>query len=172
MKLYLFEVYSWITFVLFSILDWVPPLLRSLCYKLILGSWGSGMIDRQVYFRYPRRIFIGENCSINRGCRLFGSAHTKDPKNIVIGNHVALGPNVTIFSAGHNPQTLELVDTYGRVTIEDNVWVGGNTTILQGVTIHEGAVVGAGSVVTRDVPAYTIVAGVPAREINKRTIVQ
>ena len=48
------------------------------------------------------------------------------------------GPNVTIFSARHDPQTLELKDNYGRVPIEKNVWIGGNTTILQGVMIHEG----------------------------------
>ena len=170
MKFYLFEVYSWVTSIVYSVLDWFPPMLRSVCFKLMLGSWGGGMIDRQVYFRYPKRIHIGRHCSINRGCRFFASAHTTDPKNIVLGNHIALGPNVTIFSAGHDPQTLDLADTYGRVTIEDYVWVGGNTTILQGVTIHEGAVIGAGSVVTRDVPAYTIVAGIPAKEIKKRII--
>ena len=134
-----------------------------------LRRMGGGLIDRQVYFRYPKKIFIGEHTAINRGCRLFASAHTEDRKNIVIGNHVALGPNVTIFSAGHDPGTIDLDDTYGRVTIEDHVWVGGNSTILQGVTIHEGAVIGAGSVITKDVPAWTISVGVPARVIKHRS---
>ena len=65
---------------------------------------------------------------------------------------------------------MELTDNYGRVTIENDVWIGGKVTILQGVTIHEGAVVGAGSIVVKDVPPWTINVGNPAREIKKRVI--
>jgi maltose O-acetyltransferase len=65
---------------------------------------------------------------------------------------------------------LDLPDTYGRVSIGDNVWIGGRSIILQGVKIGEGAVVAAGSVVTRDVDAYEVVAGVPAKPIKKRNI--
>lgn len=133
---------------------------------------GYSLIDRHTYFRYPKKIFIGKRCAINRGCKFFASAHTDDKQNIVIGDHVVFGPNVTIFSAGHDPQTLDLKDNYGRVTIEKDVWIGGNTTILQGVTIHEGTVVGAGSVVTKDVPAWTISVGNPARVIKDRVILE
>lgn len=139
--LLLYEEYSWITFLGYFLVDLLPATLRKLVFKAILGSWGGGLIDRKVYFRYPKKVHIGKRCAINRGCRFFASAHTNDRKNIVIGDHVVIGPNVTIFSAGHDPETIELDDTYGRVTIENDVWIGGNVTILQGVTIHEGAVV-------------------------------
>ena len=167
----LFEEYSWITSLGYMLLDLFPTIIRRWIFKLILGEWGGGLIDRQVYFRYSRKIFIGKRCAINRGCKFFGSVHTDDKKNIVIGDHVVFGPNVTIFAAGHDPQTIELKDTYGRVTIENDVWIGGNSTILQGVTIHEGAVIGAGSVVSKDVPAWTISGGVPAKVLKKRQIV-
>lgn len=169
--LWLFEVYSWLTTIGYFLLDLLPPLLRKCFFKLFLGQLGGHvMIDRCVYFRYPKKIYIGNNCTINRGCKFFASAHTDDAKNIEIGNHVIIGPNVTIFTAGHDPETIELADNYGRVTIENDVWIGGNVTILQGVTIHEGAVIGAGSIVVKDVPAWTINAGNPAREIKKRKI--
>lgn len=169
--LFLFEEYSWITSIGYFLLDLLPAFLRKCVLKLVLGSFGKGgMIDRKVYFRYPGKIYIGKRCAINRGCSFFASAHSKDKKNIVIGDHVVIGPNVTIFSAGHDPETMELTDNYGRVTIENDVWIGGNVTILQGVTIHEGAVVGAGSIVVKDVPPWTINVGNPAREIKKRVI--
>ncbi len=170
MKLLLYEEYAWLTTIGQKIINLLPPIIRRLVWKIILGSYGWGMIDRNVYFRYPWKIHIGKKCAINRGCAFYASVHTPDKYNIVIGNHVAFGPNVTIFTAGHDPTTLTLDDTYGRVVIEDDVWIGGNTTILQGVTIHKGAVVGAGSVVTRNIPPYTIYVGVPAREVKKREI--
>ncbi len=167
MKLF-YEYYSWLTNLGYYILDFLPPMIRKIIFKLIFREWGGGLIDRGVYFRYPSKICIGRRCAINRGCRFFASAHTTDKNCIVIGDHVVFGPNVTIFSAGHDPKSIALDDTYGRVTIERDVWIGGNSTILQGVTVHEGAVIGAGSVVTRDIPAWTICAGVPAKVLKTR----
>lgn len=169
MKL-LYEEYSWITSIGFMMMELLPAYFRKVIFKMILGKWGGGMIDRHVYFRYPKRISIGKRCAINRGCKFYASAHTDEKINIEIREHVVIGPNVTIFSAGHDPKTINLENTYGKVTIEKDVWIGGNSTVLQGVTIHEGAVIGAGSVVTKDVPPYTINAGVPARVIKKREI--
>ena len=166
----LFEEYSWITSLGYIILDLLPVFLRKLFFKIILGRWDGGVIDRKVYIRYPKKVMIGKCCTINRGCNFFASAHTEDKENIVIGDHVLIGPNVTIFSAGHDHHTIELIDTYGRVTIENDVWIGGNTTILQNVTIHEGVVVGAGSVVTKDLPAWTICVGNPAKPIKERVL--
>ncbi len=169
--IFLFEEYSWVTHLGYRVLDLLPVIIRNLLLKLFLGTWdGHGLIDRGVYFRYPRKIFIGRGCAINRGCSFFCSVHTDDPKNIVIGNHVIIGPNVSIFAAGHAPNTLALKDTYSRVTIENDVWIGGNVTILQGVTVHEGAVIGAGSVVVKDVPPWTICVGNPARVVKDRVL--
>ncbi len=166
----LYEEYSWLTSLGYIIIDLLPPIIRKIVFMLILGSWGGGFIDRRVYFRYPKKVHIGKKCAINRGCRFFASAHTDDNRNIVLDDHVVLGPNVTIFSAGHDPNTIDLVDNYGRVTIEKDVWVGGNVTILQGVTIHEGEVIGAGSVVVNDIPPYAICVGNPARKIRDRVL--
>lgn len=72
----------------------------------------------------------------------------------------------------HNVISMELDDTYGRVTIEDDVWIGGNVTILPGITIHEGAVIGVGSVVVKDVPPFTINVENPARVVKDRRIIE
>lgn len=168
--LLLYEEYSYLTSLGYFLVDLLPAMFRKLVFKVILGSWG--LIDRKVYFRYSGKIHIGKRCAINRGCRFFASAHTDDKKNIVIGDHVVIGPNVTIFSAGHDPLTMKLDDTYGRVTIEDDVWIGGNVTILPGITIHEGAVIGVGSVVVKDVPPFTINVENPARVVKDRRIIE
>lgn len=84
-----------------------------------------------------------------------------------------IGPKVNLITINHDPNPENRSATYGRpIVIEDKVWIGINTTILPGVKIGYGAIIGAGSVVTRDVPAMSIVAGNPARiikqiEVNK-----
>ena len=89
---------------------------------------------------------------------------------IILGNNIALGPNVTLFGAGHDASALSLPDTAESIVIKDYVWIGGNSTVLQGVTIGEGAIVAAGSVVTQDVESYSVVAGIPAKKIKKRVL--
>jgi len=92
---------------------------------------------------------------------------------ITIGNNVLIGPNVVISSASHNVdyrirnRDNDMDITGAPVVIEDNVWIGANVTVMPGVTIGRHSVVGAGSVVTRDVPPDTIVAGVPAKVVRK-----
>jgi maltose O-acetyltransferase len=93
-----------------------------------------------------------------------------DHARIILGNNIALGPNVTLFGAGHDFSSLSLPDTAGSIVIKDFVWIGGNSTILQNVTIGEGAVVAACSLVTKDVEPYSVVAGIPAKEIKKRIL--
>jgi maltose O-acetyltransferase len=77
---------------------------------------------------------------------------------------------VKFFAAGHDSQYLDLPDNSKSIEVQDHVWIGGNSTILQGVTIGEGAIVAAGSVVTKDVEPYTIVGGVPAKFIKPRKL--
>ena len=93
---------------------------------------------------------------------------------IQIGNNVIMGPKVNIFSEDHGFDDLEtlirLQPTRRQgVIIEDNCWVGANSTIVDGVHIHSGSVIAAGSVVTKDVPANSIVGGVPAKVIKVRS---
>lgn len=77
---------------------------------------------------------------------------------------------MTIYSAGHDYGTLDLKDTAATVRIGDCAWIGGDAVILQGVEIGKGAVVGAGSVVTKSVPPYCVVVGNPARVVKQRVL--
>ena len=166
----LFSYYSYLSSLGWKIMDVFPPFFRYIFFYALLGHLGKrGNIDYQTYMRNMKKIFIGDNVWINRGCRFFASFHVKDAK-IVIGNNVAIGPNVTIFGAGHDYSKLLLPDTAATVQIEDDVWIGGNATVLQGVTIGKGAVVAAGAVVSKNVEPYSVVAGVPAKKIKKRII--
>lgn len=165
-----FSYYSWLSVIGWTIMEILPPFGRNLAFCLLLKHKGkNGNIDYRTYMRNMKKINIGDNVWINRGCRFFASHHVKDAK-IVIGNNVTFGPYVTIFGAGHDYTKLSLPDTAATVKICNNVWIGGNSTILQGITIGEGAVVGAGSVVTKDVDPYTVVAGVPAKKIKERNV--
>ncbi len=113
------------------------------------------------------RIEIGDNVYVGEGCII--SAYSK----IKIGNYVFMGPQNILSDLSHGRDRLDvpmrLQDWTGKpITIEDDVWISSHCVIVPGVTVGKGAVVGAGSVVTHDVPAYAIVAGAPAKAINWR----
>jgi len=137
---------------------------------VVLKKFGAkSAIDYKTYIRYPSHVRIGEHTMINRGCRLLASYHYKKVE-IVIGSYVRVAPEVCFFAAGHDYTKLDLPNTAESIIVGDYVWIGARSVILQGVTIGEGAVIAAGSVVTQDVPAYTVAAGVPARVIKKRVL--
>lgn len=164
----LFDIYSWITNTGWGFLNLMPPFIRNVVFHMLLKSFGKkSMIDYCTYIRYMSQVNIGTGTIINRGCRLIASHYYKDV-TINIGNYVAIAPEVCILAAGHDYRRRDLPDTAASIQIEDYVWIGARSIILQGVTIGEGAVVAAGSVVSRDVPPYTIVAGVPAKVIKQR----
>lgn len=103
-------------------------------------------------------IRIGRNTFINSNCTLL------DQGGIDIGENVMFGPGVTVVSSGHPVEPeLRRNASNRKVVIEDNVWVGANATILPGVTVGRNSVVGACSVVTKDVPPNTVVIGNPAK---------
>lgn len=115
-----------------------------------------------LYIDYGKPVTIGRGCFIQQCCTFFGRG------GITIGNDVFIGPKVNLITINHDPDPENRSATYGRpIVIEDKVWIGIAATILPGVKIGYGAIVGAGSVVTKDVPAMTIVAGNPARIIKK-----
>ncbi len=116
---------------------------------------------------------IGEGLRIGNSSAIGAYCYIGCSGMVTIGDHVMLGPRVGIFAENHNYQdiTRPIKDqgvTRAAVTIEDDCWIASNTTILAGVTIGRGSIVAAGSVVTHDVPPYSIVAGAPARLMRRR----
>ena len=166
----LISTYSHAYNLLFMVMELLPFILRYPIYKLMFAQLGTNVhIDFKTYFRFPKKISIGSNVSINRGCSFYCGYHAADAR-IVIGNHVAISPEVTFLAAGHEVDDIHLADNGGAIVVKDYVWIGGRSVILQGVTIGEGAVVSAGAVVNKDVPPYTIVGGVPAKFIRARNV--
>lgn len=105
---------------------------------------------------------FGRNVFVNQGCTFM------DGGGISIGDNVMIAPKVSLITGGH-PLPLAERRAYtatAPIVIEDDVWIGAAAVVTQGVTIGAGSVVAAGAVVTRDVPAGTVVAGVPARVIK------
>jgi len=88
---------------------------------------------------------------------------------ILIGKNVNISSQVMIFTVDHDPMDPHFKTRIAKVVIEDYVWLSTRSLILPGVTVGKGAVVAAGSVVTRDVPPYTVVGGIPAKKIGERT---
>lgn len=114
-----------------------------------------------LYIDYGKPVTIGKRCFIQQCCTFFGRG------GITIGNDVFIGPKVNLITINHDPNPDNRSATYGQpIIIEDKVWIGINSTILPGVRIGYGAIIGAGSVVTKNVPAMTVVAGNPARIIK------
>lgn len=114
------------------------------------------------YSDFGKNIHVGENVFINACC------HFQDHGGVTLGDGCQIGHNVVFATLNHGLQPSERGITYpAPIIIGKNVWVGSNSTILQGVTIGDNAVVAAGAVVTKDVEPGTIVGGVPARFIKK-----
>jgi len=122
------------------------------------------------------RIFLYKNCGYKIGKQTYIAEgltiaeKLEDTDNLIIGNRVAIGPNVTLLTSSdpNNSRIRPYVKIQrGRILIEDDAWVGAGSIIMPDITIGKGAVVGAGSVVTKNVDSYHIVAGVPAKTIKK-----
>jgi acetyltransferase-like isoleucine patch superfamily enzyme len=114
------------------------------------------------YTAYGLEIRVGQRVFINQNCTLY------DLAEISIGDDVMIGPNVSIITEGHPvaPSQRRACVVAKPIVIERNVWIAAGATIIGGVTVGENSVVAAASVVTRDVPPNTLVAGNPARTIR------
>ena len=144
--------------------------------KEMFGSIGTKVsIGHSFICDYGCNIHIGNNVTVNTGCTFV------DCNKITIGNNVLIAPNVQIYTATHPidlnerlapVETDDGVDYIRRtfalpVTIEDGCWIGGGVIILPGITIRKGSVIGAGSVVTKNIPPDSLAAGNPCKVIRK-----
>ena len=132
----------------------------------LLQTQEDPFINPPFYCDYGNHIKVGKNFFANYNCTFL------DVATITFGDNCLLGPNVAIYTAGHpvHPHSRNSRYEYGiAVTIGNDVWLGGNTVVCPGVTIGDGCVIGAGSVVTKDIPPYSIAAGNPCRVIRTIT---
>ncbi len=146
--------------------------LKMIQRRCLFKQVGSNFIfDPNDLFSF-NTISVGNDVYIGPGAKFSASE-----SSINLGNKIMFGPNVTIMGGDHNISVVgkymfdvkvKLPENDLPVIIEDDVWVGCNVTILKGVTIGQGAVVAAGSVVIKSVEAYSIVGGVPAEKISQR----
>ncbi len=136
--------------------------------RQVIGKITGQQIDDSVEIRLPIRSDYGANLRIGKGVFINSGVMFTDLGVITLADNVLVGPNATIISVNHplDPQKRHEVEMK-PVLIDENAWLGANATILPGVTVGQNAVVAAGAVVTKDVPANTVVAGVPAKIIKK-----
>lgn len=143
---------------------------RDMLLKKMLGAVGKGCyVEPPFYANWAgKNVFFGNNVYANFGLTLV------DDAKITVGDFVMFGPHVTIATANHTiwPELRERAMQYNReVKIGRNVWIGAGAVIVPGVSICENSVIGAGSVVTRDIPANVVAVGNPCRvmrEISER----
>lgn len=130
--------------------------------KEIFGKEVKAWIEPPFYFCYGRHITVGDGCYINMNCNFI------DDGQIEIGSRVMFGAAVTIATVGHpvKPDMRGYMYT-DPVKIGDNCWIGANVVICPGVTIGENSVIGAGSVVVKDIPANSVAVGNPCRVVRE-----
>lgn len=149
----------------------LPPEAMEERAKLLKKIFGS--VGENVWIVPPLTAAVGKYVSIGDGTYANMNLTLIDDWKITIGKNVLIGPNVTLCTTGHPVHPKHRGDGMYSfpVTVKDNVWIGANVVVLPGVTIGENSVIGAGSVVTKDIPANVIAFGSPCkvhREINER----
>jgi acetyltransferase-like isoleucine patch superfamily enzyme len=185
-----FEVHEWFEFLIRSIPGRVGFLLRRIWYRgffchsgnITIGIgcefispqmicfFGESYISANCYFNADGgRIEVGNSAAFNRGVHINASCGGK----IVIGDHCLIGPGVVMRTSDHNFLRTDIPmqnqgHHRGDIIIEDDVWIGANTVVLKGVHIGRGAIIGAGAVVTKNIPSMAIAVGIPAKPLRYR----
>ncbi len=160
-----------ITGLLWWLVGYVPSHnFRKLCYRLAgmkIGRHSTIHMGARIY--YPQGIEIGEGTLIGEKSTLDGRKQLKNSRGgLKIGNHVDIASDVMIWTSQHDIHSENMATIEEKVEIADYVFIGPRSIIMPGVKIGQGAIVAGGAVVTKDVEAMKIVAGMPAKEIGER----
>jgi acetyltransferase-like isoleucine patch superfamily enzyme len=134
-------------------------------YKTTMAFCGDGVqIYPYVVIHGPENVRIGSGSSLNSFIHIWGNG------GVTIGDRVMIASHTIITSLTHDYTQVDMTKTYipKPVTIEDDVWIGSNAIILPGVKIGRGSVIGAGSIVTSDIPPYALAYGIPAKVMKSR----
>lgn len=143
-----------------------PLRVRAYCAKILFDRIGKRLtLEKGANFGTGKGISIGDFSGIGMNCYIRGP--------LTIGDNVMMGPDVVILTSSHNFERTDIPvrlqgDSQEPVSIGNDVWIGQRVIILPGVTIGDGVIIGAGAVVTKDIPPYTIIGGVPAKIIKDR----
>lgn len=137
--------------------------IRKWFYKLLGANIGkNSVINRRAELLFPKGLDISDNVAIGWFVHMDARAGIKVGKNTNISSYTKF------ITGSHNIDNPEFKAEFKPINIGEYVWIGTGATVLQGVTIGNGAIIAAGAVVTKDVQPFTIVGGVPAKEIRKR----
>ena len=138
---------------------------REALLRQILGHAGQNLtIEPDFQCDYGYNISVGENFYANHNCVIL------DPAPVTFGDNVFIGPNCGFYTAAHPLAAAERnrgIETARPIAVGNNVWIGGNVCVLPGVSIGSNSVIGAGSVVTKDIPENVIAVGNPCRVVRK-----
>lgn len=144
------------------------PKLREKILRKLFNSVGKNIyVEPFFYCDYGMNVSVGDNVYLNTNCVFLDCAEIK------IGNNVLFGPGVHIYTAYHSVKPNErfvnnkIIDIASPVIIGNNVWIGGNVTILPGIKIGDNVTIGAGSVVTKNIPANVVACGNPCKIIKR-----
>lgn len=192
MKSILLEFREWIQFIVNNLPGSTGVIIRNIYYKRFFkGSFSKAKIQSGFVTECASNIFCGDNAYFGLNCKIFASKESRvfigddfecntnvminarGLGEIKIGTNVLIGPNVVLRSNNHNFSEISKPISKqgmkgGKIIIDNDVWIGSNVVILPNINIGKGSIIGAGAVVTSNVESYTIVGGVPAKEIGKR----
>jgi len=144
----------------------MSPIRRTICSVLFKKASSGINIEKGAYFGNGSQLEIGKGSGLGKNCDVRGP--------VKLGEYVMMGPDVMILTKNHCfdrldiPMALQGTTLAAPVMIKNDVWIGARSIILPGITIETGAIIASGSIVTKNVPAYAVVGGNPARVIKFR----
>jgi len=166
------EIYEYFELIVSHIPGLLGSLIRRIFYKITLAKCGKNFrVSILCRIQAPKNVYIGHNSGLNVGTII---ASNKDSNgSIIIGDNVLIGHYCFFHSGNHKYKDKKNLIrsqgyTFNKIVVEDDVWIGAKCTILSGVRIGKGSVVGANSTVVKDVPPNCVVVGTPAKIIGQR----